>query len=229
MGERVRTTTANFVALFAVTGSVLLFSACNKEEEEIKVYRVVKAPLENPVPASMPPPSSMALPPDHPPVGGASATSATAPPVSGSSAATSNAPAPPHWESQPLAQMRKASFLVRGENGAVADISLITLGPMSDVLGNVNRWLGQIGQPSVTAEQLAEITHPLPGDANVTVVDIEGKPEQGDPNKDGRIIAAIAPGEGGTAFFKMRGNIALVGAEKENFLNWVRTSRSGPK
>jgi hypothetical protein len=45
-------------------------------------------------------------------------------------------------------------------------------------------------------------------------------------SKDGRIIGAIASDEGGTAFFKMRGNPALVGAQKENFLKWVSSSRA---
>ena len=57
------------------------------------------------------------------------------------------------------------------------------------------------------------------------MVDLSGQPENGDATKDGRIIGAIAADESGTAFFKMRGNAALVGAEKENFLKWVTTSR----
>jgi hypothetical protein len=123
--------------------------------------------------------------------------------------------------------MRQASFLVRGENETTADISLVTLGASSgDVLANVNRWLGQLGQPPITADDLPRVVQHLPSElGHVAVVDIEGKPEQGDPNKDGRIIAAIAPAESGTAFFKLRGNPALAGAEKENFLKWVRGFR----
>jgi hypothetical protein len=98
------------------------------------------------------------------------------------------------------------------------------------VLDNVNRWLGQLGQPPLTAEQLPQVVQHLPGDiGHVAVVDLEGKPEQGDPKKDGRIIAAIAPAEKGTAFFKLRGNPALAGAEKENFLKWITASRSSGK
>src|SRR5205807_1790079 len=47
------------------------------------------------------------------------------------------------------------------------------------------------------------------------------------PSKDARIIGAIAPEEGKTAFYKMRGNLALVGAQKNNFLKWVSSSRGG--
>ena len=167
----------------------------------------------------------MTLPPDHPPVGGSPSAPAAA------AETASNASVPPHWEPQPLAQMRQASFLVRGENGATADISLVTLGSSSgDVLENVNRWLGQLGQPPLTADQLPRVVEHLPGDlGHVAIVDLSGKPEQGDPNKDGRIIAAIAPAPNGTAFYKLRGNPALAGAEKENFVKWVTASRSGNK
>jgi hypothetical protein len=121
--------------------------------------------------------------------------------------------------------MREASFIVRGENGATADISLVRLGPAAgNILDNVNRWLAQLKQPAVTEEKLRTMLQPL-GDA--AVVDLSGQPENGDPAKDGRIIGAIASDENGTAFYKMRGNAALVGAEKENFLKWVSTSRGG--
>ena len=206
---------------------VVAVLGCDRRDDQIKVYRVVKAPVENPASQPVAPPSSMSLPPNHPPVSGAGAGPApSAAPIN-----ASTVPTPPHWEPQPLAQMRQASFLVRGENGATADISLVTLGPSSgDVLENVNRWLGQLGQPPLTAEQLPQVVQHLPGDlGHVAIVDLAGKPEQGDSNKDGRIIAAIAPAASGTAFFKLRGNPALAGAEKENFLKWVAASRSEGK
>jgi hypothetical protein len=226
MGVRTKSRCPALV-VFAAT-AVFAFAGCGKEDEKIKVYRVAKAPLENPASIQpVGPPSSMSLPPNHPPVSGAG----TGPASSAAPMSTSTVPTPPHWEPQPLAQMRQASFLVRGENGASADISLVTLGTSSgDVLENVNRWLGQLGQPPLTAEQLPRAVQHLPGDlGHVAIVDLAGKPEQGDPNKDGRIIAAIAPAASGTAFYKLRGNPALAGAEKENFLKWVTASRSGGK
>jgi hypothetical protein len=218
---------SKFPAL-VVAISVFALAGCGKDDEQIKVYRVVKAPVENPASTQpVPPPSSMSMPPNHPPVSGAG----TGPAPSAAPISASTVPTPPHWEAQPLAQMRQASFLVRGENGATADISLVTLGPSSgDVLDNVNRWLGQLGQPPLTAEQLPQVVQHLPGNlGHVAIVDLTGKPEQGDPNKDGRIIAAIAPAATGTAFFKLRGNPTLAGAEKENFLKWVAASRSESK
>lgn len=124
--------------------------------------------------------------------------------------------------------MRQASFLVRGENGATADISFVVLGPAAgNVLDNVNRWLGQIAQPPITAEKLKSMVQPLSTPrGEIAVVDLSGQPENGDASKDGRIVGAIATDESGTAFFKMRGNTAVVGAEKESFLKWVSASRA---
>jgi hypothetical protein len=195
----------------SILTAVLLLCGCDRDDQQIKVYRVAKAPLESPPPS------------DNPmmPTNASTPSSITAPGL------VSVAEVPKNWESQPLSQMRLASFLVRGENGATADISFVMLGPAAgNVPDNVNRWLGQLKQPPVTEEKLRSMIQPLATErGDIAVVDISGEPENGDPNKDGRIIGAIAADESGTAFFKMRGNANLVGTEKENFLKWVRASR----
>lgn len=199
--------------LVSVAVAALLLGACDRSDQQIKVYRIAKAPLES----TPPPEASMPTNASSP-----SALSTAAPNM------VTTAVVPPNWEAQPLSQMRQASFLVHGDNGAVADISFVTLGPAAgNVLDNVNRWLGQLAQPPVTDEKLKSMIQPLATPrGNVAVVDLSGQPENGDATKDGRIIGAMATDESGTAFFKMRGNAALLGAEKENFLKWVSASRS---
>ena len=190
-----------------------LFAGCNRENDQIKVYRLAKPsgesePIEKDAVASTNAPVKSTL--ERVPT------------------ASNNVPTPAGWEPQPLSEMRQASFLIKGENGAVADISFVKLGPAAgNVLDNVNRWLSQLGQSPVTSEQLAEMIQKLPtarGEADV--VDLNGKPEDGDASKDGRIVGAIAS-DGGTSFFKMRGNAALVGAEKEKFLKWIAATLAG--
>jgi hypothetical protein len=202
-----------------VRASIVLFAlatflwGCDRSDEQIRVYRLAKPsgeaePLEKDAIASTNAPVKSTL--ERVPT------------------STSNVSVPTNWEPQPLSEMRQASFLVKGDNGAVADISFVKLGPAAgSVLDNVNRWLGQLGQPSVTTEKLMEIIQKLPTSrGEVDVVDLNGKPEDGDASKDGRIIGAIALDEG-TSFFKMRGNAALVGAEKANFLKWIFAMRAG--
>ncbi len=198
------------LAPLAVVIAMTMLCGCDRDDQQIKVYRVAKAPLETTPAPEMSMPTNASSP---------SSFNANAPGIP--TAATANAPK--NWEPQPLSQMRQASFLVRGENGATADISFVTLGAAAgNVLDNVNRWLGQLKQAPINEEKLKSMVQPL---GNVAVVDLSGEPENGDATKDGRILGAIAADVNGTAFYKMRGNAAVVGAEKENFLKWVSALR----
>ena len=125
--------------------------------------------------------------------------------------------------------MRQASFLVHGDNGAIADISFVTLGAAAgNVLDNVNRWFDRNSRSrqSHPTNWRAPFRKLPTARGDVDVVDLAGQPENGDSSKDGRIIGAIASDEGRVAFFKMRGNPELVGAQKENFLKWVSSARA---
>ncbi|MGB9263104.1 MAG: hypothetical protein WCB55_23575, partial [Pseudolabrys sp.] len=99
----------------AVYSIVLLTSmaSCQKNSE-IKVYRVSKAPLEESAPQQQDAVPTNTAAPRMP--GGLPPTTETA------------VTTPPNWEAQPLSQMRQASFVAKGENGAVADISFVSLG-----------------------------------------------------------------------------------------------------
>jgi hypothetical protein len=191
----------------------LFLCACDRSDQQIKVYRLAKAPLESTPSPDAVMPTNASSPSSRP----------EAAPITPITAAI-----PPDWEPQPLSQMRRASFLVHGENGTVADISFVTLGPSAgNILDNVNRWLAQLAQPPITTEKLASTIQQSPtARGDLAIVDLAGQPENGDSSKDGRIVGAIASDEGRIAFFKMRGNPALVGAEKENFLKWVISSRA---
>jgi hypothetical protein len=186
----------------------MVLASCEKNSE-IKVYRVSKAPLEES--ASQ---QQEAMP-----------TNTAAPRMPGSiaPAAATAVTTPPNWEPQPLSQMRQASFLVKGDNDATADISLVSLGPAAgNVLDNVNRWLEQLGQPSITEQKLGEIAQRLTtSSGDVTVVDLTGLPKDADPAKDGRIIAGMLTTGSSTLFFKMRGNADLVEEQKADFIKWV--------
>jgi hypothetical protein len=195
--------------LFLIGALVILMTACDRSDQQIKVYRVSKAPLEESAPQQQD-----AMP-----------TNTAAPRMPGGLAPTAETAVttPPNWEPQPLSQMRQASFLVKGDNGAVADISFVSLGTAAgNVLDNVNRWLDQLGQPPITEQKLGEIAQRLRislGD--VTIVDLAGLPKDADSARDGRIIAAMVTTSSSTFFFKMRGNADLTEAQKGDFIKWV--------
>jgi len=195
------------VALISL--AVVSLVACDNKSE-IKVYRVSKAPFEeagpeqqSAVPANAPSPSM--------PGGMAPAVSSVSVPTS------------PNWQPQPLSQMRQASFLVKGDDGAVADISFVSLGMSAgNVLENVNRWLSQIGQLPIDEQKLNQIAqHVTTSIGDVTVVDLEGLPGDADPKKDGRIIAGMTTTGNSTLFFKIRGNAALTESQKNDFTKWI--------
>jgi hypothetical protein len=188
---------------------VVSLIACERKSE-IKVYRVSKAPLEETGPEQQ-----SAMP--------ANAPSPSMPGGMAPVASAGSVPTPPNWQPQPLSQMRQASFLVKGDNGAVADISFVSLGAAAgNVLENVNRWLSQISQPPIDEQKLNQIAQRLTTSiGEVTVVDLAGLPNGADPAKDGRIIAAMTTNGSSTLFFKIRGNAALTELQKSDFIKWV--------
>src|SRR5204863_4094010 len=144
-----------------------LFSAllvgCEKNSE-IKVYRVSKAPLEQSAPQQQ----------DTMPTN----TAAPRMPSGLAPAAETAVTTPPNWEPQPLSQMRQASFVVKGDNGAVADVSFVSLGAAAgNVIDNVNRWLSQLQQAPITEQGLGDIAQRLTTSlGEVTIVDLTGLP-----------------------------------------------------
>jgi hypothetical protein len=191
----------------ALSLALALVVSCDRKSE-IKVYRVSKAPLEEaaPTPADTMPTNASSPSAQH-----------------GVTSVASAVETPPDWEPQPLSQMRQASFLVKGEGGAVADISLVRLGAAAgNVLENVNRWLDQLGQPPVTEEKLAKIAERMKTPiGELTIVDLVGLPKGADPAKDGRIVAAMISTANSTMFFKMRGNAELAESQKAEFIKWA--------
>src|SRR5262249_34819164 len=187
--------------------SAALLAGCEKNSE-IKVYRVSKAPPEESAPQQQD-----AMP-----------TNTAAPRMPGAlpSAADTAVITPPNSEPHPLAKMRQAILLVKGDNGGVADFSLVSLGSAAgNVLENVTRWLGQLGQPPIAEHKLTEIAQRVSTSlGDVTIVDLAGLPDNADPARDGRIIAAMVTTNDSTLFFKMRGNANLAQAQKDNFIKW---------
>ena len=100
---------------FVIIAATLALCGCERDDQQIKVYRIAKAPLE-----STPPPETSMMP-----------TNASSPSTSSLTApgASNVAEVPKNWEPQPLSQMRLASFLVRGANGAtgIAVVELYAL------------------------------------------------------------------------------------------------------
>ncbi|MGB9274811.1 MAG: hypothetical protein WCC08_06210 [Terrimicrobiaceae bacterium] len=131
--------------------------------------------------------------------------------------------APPHWQRQPPAPMRKASFFVQEADGAKVDISVTSFqGESGGLLANINRWRGQLDLDAVDAEQLeSTIERRTMAGREFVIVDFAN--EQAPADKKQRVIGAIVPALDETWFFKMTGSDALTAAQKPAFLEVLKS------
>ncbi|MEI6676449.1 MAG: hypothetical protein WCO57_14865 [Verrucomicrobiota bacterium] len=216
-------------------GVLLLSAAACKQDREIKVQRVAKesTPATTQAPAADPHAGMPGMTPGAAMPGGSGAdphAGLTAEQLAAAGTAAVASPQftdtpPAHWKKQALSPMRLASYRVEGEGGATADISFTILRRApGGTLANVNRWRDQLAQPPLDEAALKQSALTIKSSfGEALAVDIEGLAPGGTPAKDGRMIGAIADNADNAWFFKMRGNAALVAAEKDNFVKWVQT------
>jgi hypothetical protein len=133
--------------------------------------------------------------------------------------------APAHWQSKPATSMRKATYTLAAD-GAEAELAITAFpGDVGGDLANVNRWRGQVGLGNLSAAELAGATQHL--DVNglhLTVVDYTG---QG-ASAGQRLLGAIVPIDAKpteTWFFKLSGPAALLGRERDAFLEFLKSIR----
>jgi len=176
-------------------GLVILMPACDRNDQQIKVYRLVKAPVESA-------PLEQAAPESSPPA---------TPQIKWE--------LPDGWGEGSPSTMRYASFAATGENGEKVDISVVTfLGDGGNDLDNVNRWRQQIGLAHVDVAELNSIIAPFQGkQINFLTADMIG------PNS--RTLAAWVRREGRSWFFKLTGPKDAVEKQKPNFARFLQSIR----
>jgi hypothetical protein len=126
--------------------------------------------------------------------------------------------APPSWEPKPGSPMRKASFAVPGPGGS-ADLSVTAFpGDVGGELANINRWRGQVGLPPLPESGLPGAAERFQNNGlGFVVVDLASS------QSPKRLLGAIVPFGDGTWFFKLIGPDPVVGAQKQAFLDFLRT------
>jgi hypothetical protein len=191
-------------ALLAVIWIAAL-GGCDRDDQQIKVYRVAKAPLESPPPPDATMPTNASLPNPVAPV-----------PPSSSEKPQIQWDVPPGWISAAASAMRFASFAAE-KNGEKADISVVTFpGDGGSDADNINRWRQQIGLGPV--DSVDAIIVPLhAGALHFSTVDIAGA--------TARVLAGWTRHDGRTWFFKMTGPPAVIEQEKPKFLAFLQSVR----
>jgi hypothetical protein len=129
--------------------------------------------------------------------------------------------APAHWTAKPVSSMRKGSYAINGDGGAVADLSITAFpGDVGGEIANVNRWRGQLQLATVPdTEASASVTRIETNGIRFGLVDIANS-AGATPT---RMLGAMIPYQGATWFFKLTGPDALVAKEKPAFLEFLKT------
>lgn len=184
-------------------------------------------PLEGSLPEGHPPMGGV-LPEGHPALGGEMDM------ASAQAAGIAPAPAPDRtvtwtnpagWVEKPGSGFRYATFVIPGSDGLTGDLSITQLsGVAGGLLGNINRWRGQIGLPALSESELPKASRDIvPAGRPMTFV----SHVSADPLIDGkfkrRIMGAIYAGSDVSWFFKMVGEDALVRAAENDFLKFLES------
>lgn len=163
------------------------------------------------------------LPPSHPPIGNINPATAASAPTSSEGKPEWQVPA--GWKKIDGGQFLVAKFIISGSDNSQAAVNVsMSAGDGGGVLGNVNRWRGQLG---LSQQSQAEV------DKLVTPVDIEGGKAilvdmTGTDMKSGaktRLVGAIVPKGQQTWFYKLMGPAPLVEQQKEAFTKFVQSAK----
>lgn len=129
--------------------------------------------------------------------------------------------APSGWQAKPPSMMRKATYVISGDNGASAELAISAFpGDVGGEVANVNRWRGQVGLAEVGATEAAAAIERL--DVNglkVGIVDVVDHAAASPTH----LIGAMVPVQGATWFFKLTGPDAVVAPQKTAFVAFIKT------
>ena len=124
---------------------------------------------------------------------------------------------PQHWQEGPASSVRRGSFIVQGQDGGSADVSVTAFpGDVGGMVQNVNRWRQQLGLLPATPQDIEGSVRPFRADGQEGyTVQIVGSTQQ--------TVAVALPHRGTTWFFKMTGPTALVEQEQAAFLAFAQS------
>ncbi|MDB6065005.1 MAG: hypothetical protein JWR26_1213 [Pedosphaera sp.] len=131
---------------------------------------------------------------------------------------------PANWKEVPPSEMLLAKFAINNTDGS-ADLTVSSFpGDVGGTLANVNRWRGQLGLAPVAEGELDKLITQLDVlGGKAMLVDMNGQNPR--TAKPARMIGVIWPRNGQTWFYKMLGDPAAIGREKDAFVKFVQSVR----
>jgi hypothetical protein len=185
--------------LIPIAALALLFTGCDKAEPVTyqipKEERNADMPQQSEVTApAQPAPGKMQVMP------GMAEAAQAAPDLSYA--------VPEAWEEFPAQSIRKANFRVKDASGSAEITVTVFPGDVGGMLGNINRWRGQIGLDAIQADAINEVARPTSiSNHKAMLVNLQG-PEQS-------VLGGILSFHGSTWFFKMQGATGTVATQAE--------------
>ncbi len=151
-----------------------------------------------------------------------------APPAEPPTGASSGRPAweiPSDWQETSASQMLLAKFAVTNQDGE-AEVTVSSFpGEVGGLLANVNRWRGQVGLTPLAQDDLDKSVSRLDVlGGTATLVDVNGRSATRG-GKETRLVGVVWPRGGQTWFYKLMGDPAVAGREKDTFVKFVQSVR----
>ena len=127
---------------------------------------------------------------------------------------------PEGWKASAGNQFSLAAFAVT-DGGRKIETTVSRLG--GDLLGNLNRWRGQVGLKAWSSpDEMTNATKKLSVDGHEGTL-VEFVVNDVRTNKPSCILGVIVPRDGEAWFFKLTGDVELAQREKENFEAFVQS------
>ena len=155
------------------------------------------------------------LPPSHPPIGdmGLGVPATAAGPIS--SEGKPNWHVPAGWQEVSGGQFLVAKFTLTGAGGATAAVNVSSsAGEGGGLVGNINRWRGQLGLTSLSDGDVNKLVMTIDVQGGkASLVDLSGTDAR--TSQPTRLVGVMVSQSGQTWFYKLMGDAKVVEAQKE--------------
>jgi len=132
---------------------------------------------------------------------------------------------PAQWKRGPDKAMREVTYLA-GEKGEIECYVSLLSGEGGGLASNLARWRGQLGQPPLTDEEIANLPRfPMLGVQAVSIEIARAATQTDGPEL---VLGAVCLRPGQSVFVKMLGPRASVEAQREAFLQFCRSAEGAP-
>ena len=162
------------------------------------------------------------LPPSHPPIGdmGMGAPATAAGPIS--SEGKPNWHVPAGWQEVSGGQFLVAKFTLTGAGGATAAVNVSSsAGEGGGLVGNINRWRGQLGLTSLSDGDVNKLVMTIDVQGGkASLVDLSGTDAR--TSQPTRLVGVMVSQSGQTWFYKLMGDAKVVEAQKDAFIQFVQ-------